>query len=108
MCQEGPIQSVNPRVRLLLFLDDVNRGFLGGGCASTDTDVLSDQLCLCVFAEPLVGCDKPTGSRTSKLDSLRKFGLTLGFVGALPLICVERGVDPRCRILLFRRRAHGC
>ena len=36
------------RGQLLLIVDDVNCGFFGGGCASVDTDVISDQLDLIV------------------------------------------------------------
>ena len=52
----------------------------------------------------------------SALISLWKFGLPLGFVGALLLALVERVIYPRCRIRLFlgkqlvqafRRRAEG-
>jgi hypothetical protein len=34
------------RGQLLLIVDDVNCGLLGGGCASVDTDVISHQVCL--------------------------------------------------------------
>ena len=78
------------RGQLLLVVDDVNGGLLGGGCASVDTDVISQQVCVYVFAKPLVRCDKSTCSRASHLIPLRKFGLTLGFIGALLLVLVER------------------
>jgi len=40
-------------------------------------------------------------SRTSNLISLRKFGLPLGFVGALLFVLVERVIYPHGRIRLF-------
>ena len=60
----------------------MNGGLLGGGCAPVDTDVISHPVCVYVFAKPLVRRDKSTSSRASNLIMLRKFGLTLGFVGA--------------------------
>ena len=58
------------RVRRGFVFDDMNRGFLGGCCASANTDVLSDQLCLCIFAKPPVRRHKSTRSRASNLASL--------------------------------------
>ena len=81
----------------------MNRGFLGGCCASADTDVLSDQFCLGVFAKSPVRRDKSAGSGTANLTSPGKFGFPLGFVGALLLIVVERDIYPPCRIWLFLR-----
>ena len=76
--------------QLLLIVDDVNGGLLGGGSASIDTDVISHQVRVYVFAKPLVRRDKSSCSRASNLISLRKFGLPLGFIGALLLVLVER------------------
>src|ERR1700722_12041785 len=87
--------------QLLLVVDDVNRSLLGGGCASVDTDVISQQVRVYVFAKPLVRSDKSTCSRASNLISLRKFGLPLGFVGALLFVLVERVIYPHGRIRLF-------
>ena len=94
---------------LLFVFDDVNRGLLGRCCASADPDVLSDQLCLSVFAKSQVRRDKSTCSRAANLTSLRKFGFVLGFVGALPLSFIEQDVDSRRRIWLFLRKhlVHG-
>ena len=47
--------------------DDVNCGFLGGGRAAAETDILSYQLRLGVFAKPPVRCDKPPCSPTTIL-----------------------------------------
>ena len=87
--------------QLLLIVDDVNCGLLGGGCASVDTDVISHQVCLLVLAKTLVRRDKSTSSRASNLIMLRKFGLTLGFVGALLLVLVVRVVYLHRRVRLF-------
>src|SRR5271167_2762024 len=92
---------MNLRVRLLPVFDDVNRGFLGGCCASADTDVLGDQFRLSVFAKPHVRRDKSTRSHAANLTSLKKFGLALGVVGALLLGFVQGDINPRCRIRLF-------
>ena len=78
--------------QLLLIVDDVNGGLLGGGRASVDTDVISHQVCVYVFAKPLVRRNKSTCSRVYHLISLRKFGLPLSFVGSLLL-----GVGTRSR-----------
>src|SRR5580693_1655496 len=97
-------QACDPRAataQLLLVVDDVNRSLLGGGCASVDTDVISQQVCVYVFAKPLVRRDKSTCPRASNLISLRKFGLPLGFVGALLFVLVERVIYPHGRIRLF-------
>ena len=85
------LAEVNLRVPLLPVFDDVNRGFLGRCCTAADTDVLSDQFCLGVFAKSLVRRDETAGSRAANLASLGKFGFALGFVGALLLGFVERG-----------------
>ena len=82
--------GIRVRGQLLLIIDDVNGGLLGGGSASVDTDVISHQVGVYVFAKPLVRRDKSTCSRASHLISLRKFGLPLGFVGSLLLLLVER------------------
>jgi hypothetical protein len=87
--------------QLLFIADDVNRCLLGGGSASVHTDVISQQVCVYVFAKPLVRRDKSTCPRASNLISLRKFGLTLGLVGALLLVLVERVIYLHCRIRLF-------
>lgn len=89
------------RGQLLLIVDDVNCGLLGGGCASVNADVISEQLGVYVCAKPLVRRDKSTCSRGSHLISLRKFGLSLGFVGALALVLVGRVIYVRCRVWLF-------
>ena len=78
------------RRQLFLIVDDVNGGLLGGGCASVDTDVISHQLGVYVFAKPLIRRDKSTCPRASHLISLRKLGLPLGFIGALLLVFVQR------------------
>ena len=89
------------RGQLLLIVDDVNCGLLGGGCASVDTDVISHQVCLLVLAKTLLRWDKSTSSRASNLIMLRKFGLTLGFVGASLLVLVIRVVYLHRRVRLF-------
>ena len=89
------------RGQLLLIVDDVNCGLLGGGCASVDTDVISHQVCLLVLAKTPVRWDKSTSSRASNLIMLRKFGFTLGFVGALLLVLVVRVVCLHRRVRLF-------
>ena len=104
------------RGQLLLIVDDMNGGLLGGGRASVDTDIISEQLGVYVFAKPLIRRDKSTSSRASNLIMLRKFGLTLGFVRALLLVLVGRVIYVHCGIWLFlgkqllqafRRRAEG-
>src|SRR6478736_5635553 len=89
------------RGQLLLIVDDVNCGLLGGGCGSVDTDVISHQVCLLVLAKALLRRDKSTSSRASNLIMLPKFGLTLGFVGALLLVLVVRVVYLHRRVRLF-------
>jgi hypothetical protein len=99
--QHPVVDVVGVPGQLLLVVDDVNRSLLGGGCASVDTDVISQQVRVYVFAKPLVRRDKSTCSRASNLISLRKFGLPLGFVGALLFVLVERVIYPHGRIRLF-------
>jgi hypothetical protein len=79
----------------------VNSGLFGRRCSPADTDVLGHQLCLYVFAKPPVRRDKSTRARPPNLASLRELEFTLGFVGPLLFICVERVTDSRQRILLF-------
>jgi hypothetical protein len=55
-----------------------------------------------VLAKTLVRRDKSTSSRASNLIMLRKFGLTLGFLGALLLVLlVVRVVYLHRRVRLF-------
>ena len=56
--------------QLLLVVDDVNRGLLGGGCASVDTDVISQQVRVYVFAKPLIRRDKPDRTGWGEVASL--------------------------------------
>src|ERR1700730_483170 len=87
--------------QLLLVVDDVKRSLLGGACASVDTDVISQQVRVYVFAKPLVRRDKSTCSRASNLISVRKCALPLGFVGAWLCVLVERVIYPHGLIRLF-------
>src|SRR5271157_125299 len=89
------------RHALVAIVDDVNSGLFGRRCSPADTDVLGHQLCLRVFTKPPVRSDKSTRSLPPNLASLRELDFTLGFVGPLLFICVERVTDSRQRILLF-------
>src|SRR5271166_306202 len=93
--------SHGARTDLVAIIDDVNSGLFGRCCSPADTDVLGHQLRLCVFAKPPVRRDKSTRSRPPNLASLRELDFTLGFVGPLLFIRVERVTDSRQRILLF-------
>jgi hypothetical protein len=64
----------------LLNVDDVNRGLLGGGCTSADTNIVSHQLCLCICAESLIRRDKPTCPQPADLTSSRELVFPLSFV----------------------------
>ena len=81
--------------------DDVNCGLFGGGCASVDSSGISHKVCLYILTKPPVRRDKSTSSRASNLIMLRKFGLTLGFVGALLFVLVERVIYLHRRNWLF-------
>jgi hypothetical protein len=101
-----PVPTCSPaeftcEAQLLFIADDVNRCLLGGGSASVDTDVISQQVCVYVFAKPPVRRDKSTCPLASNFISLRKFGLPLGLVGALLFVLVERVIYPHGRIRLF-------
>ena len=54
-----------------------------------------------MLAKTLVRRDKSTSPRASNLIMLRKFGLTLGFLGALLLVLVVRVVYLHRRVRLF-------
>ena len=78
----------------------MNSGLFGRRCSPADTDVLGHQLCLC-FRQTLCPAQQVDPLRPPNLASLRELDFTLGFVGPLLFICVERVTDSRQRILLF-------